>query len=434
MRTAFSLAVFLFLQVTCFATTWYVPDDFPGGIQAAIQDPSVVNGDTIIVRPGVYVENIDYLGKAVTVKSGKGPAVTVIDGNQADSVVAFENGEGFDSVLDGFTLTNGDASKGGGIRCYLGSTPTIENNIIRDNTAAVGGGGIYCSHSTPLIKSNIVTGNTAVSGGGISCWNSDAEIVNNMVYANSASAGGGMNLEVSSPVVINNTVTANHASQLGGGIRCIYCFSAITNTIIWGNDASTDDEIYLDQASVPEVTYCNVGGGWPGTANIDADPVFIEPGTGDFHLTYDSPCKDRGRYDAPHLPERDFEGDYRDPCGIPDIGADEFWSHLYFMGENVPGGTCSIRIAATPGFTVKLVKGSGLRLPPKETKYGDLYLLPPYRPFDLGEVPASGILIHNAKVPSSWIPGKTYYFQSLIKWFPPFEHEYLSNLMALTLE
>ena len=103
------------------------------------------------------------------------------------------------------------------------------------------------------------------------------------------------------------------------------------------------------------------------------------------------------------------------------------------MGENVPGGTCSIRVVATPGFTVRLVKGSGLRNPPKETQYGDLYLLPPYRPFDLGEVPASGILIHDAKVPASWIPGKTYYFQALIKWFPPFEHEYLSNLMALTL-
>jgi hypothetical protein len=52
---------------------WYVPDDFPT-IQGAISNAFVVQGDTVIVRPGMYVEkNLDFLGKAITVKSESGP-------------------------------------------------------------------------------------------------------------------------------------------------------------------------------------------------------------------------------------------------------------------------------------------------------------------------------------------------------------------------
>ena len=57
MKIVTILSVLLILPVIGFAqTTWYVPDDFPAGIQAAISDSTVVNGDTIIVRPGTYVE------------------------------------------------------------------------------------------------------------------------------------------------------------------------------------------------------------------------------------------------------------------------------------------------------------------------------------------------------------------------------------------
>ena len=103
MRAAYFFAIVLAIPVFAHAqTTWYVPDDFPT-IQGAISDPLVMNGDTVIVRPGTYVENINFLGKAITLVSEQGPEYTFIDGGQAGSVVTFTNNEGLDSVLDGFT-------------------------------------------------------------------------------------------------------------------------------------------------------------------------------------------------------------------------------------------------------------------------------------------------------------------------------------------
>jgi hypothetical protein len=336
-------------------------------------------------------------------------------------------------VIEGFTLTNGQATKGGGILCTIDTAPTITKNTITGNMANWGGG-IYCDVAAPILMSNFITENTAISGGGITCWISDAEITNNFILGNSASAGAGIFCEMCSPVIINNTIYENSASQHGGGIWCIGCFSDITNTILWGNTAPQGAQIDLDGYSDPVVTYCDVQGGWPGQGNIDADPVFVESAIGDYHLTYTSPCREGGDYDAPNLPWTDFEGDLRDPCGIPDIGADEFWTHLYAMGDIVPGGQCSARLIATPDFSGWLVLGSGLIDPPYPTQYGDLYILPPFRSFELGTVPPSGALIFPATVPAGWSTGESYYFQAMVQWMPPLNYLYLSNLMVVTVQ
>jgi|GEM_PF-3275717 len=135
-----TLGIVLFLSAfaTLLGATWYVPDDFPV-IQDAIDASS--NGDTIVVRPGTYVENIDFLGKSITVMSESGPQVTVIDGNQAGSVVVLSGLVDLSTVLDGFTITNGtgtffyDDYYGGGICCkyYAGLTST--NTILWHNKA-----------------------------------------------------------------------------------------------------------------------------------------------------------------------------------------------------------------------------------------------------------------------------------------------------------
>ncbi len=78
--------------------TWFVPDDFPT-IQDAIWGSW--HGDTVIVRDGTYVENINFNGMAITLKSEYGPATTIIDGNQAGTVVTIVSGEGSDSLLRG---------------------------------------------------------------------------------------------------------------------------------------------------------------------------------------------------------------------------------------------------------------------------------------------------------------------------------------------
>jgi parallel beta-helix repeat protein/predicted outer membrane repeat protein len=351
----------------------YIPDD-KATIQEAID--FLPDSGVVMVRPGTYVENINFYGKAITVTSEGGAAVTVIDGNQTGPAVLFKSGEDENSVLNGFTLTNGSgyggsgggiyckdssptitnnmilgntAGQGGGIACdgvHYDSSPTITSNIISGNTAEFGlGGGIYCHSSWSTITNNTISENSAIgynwgSGGGIYCIGSYPTIINNIIQGNKASAnsgqGGGFYFNKSYPIITNNTISGNMASDEGGGIYANGDLT-ITNTILWDNSAPSGSQIA--GGSTLKVTYCDVQGGWPGTGNIDADPLFVDPGAGDFHITVDSPCLDAGDNNVPSLPILDFEGDPRifpgngkgvylvgspPPGAIVDMGADEY--------------------------------------------------------------------------------------------------------------
>jgi len=87
------------------AVTINVPAD-QGTIQAGI-DAAVNPGDEVVVAPGTYVEAINFLGKAITLRSSGGAAVTTIDGGAAGTVVTCTTSETSTTVLDGFTITNG---------------------------------------------------------------------------------------------------------------------------------------------------------------------------------------------------------------------------------------------------------------------------------------------------------------------------------------
>jgi len=104
-------------------------------------------GDTILVYDGTYIENINFLGKAITVKSVWGASNTIIDGNASGTVVTFDQGEGAGSVLDGFTIRNGNNINAGGISCYLSSSPTITKCNSQQKDADSDGVGDVCDPS-----------------------------------------------------------------------------------------------------------------------------------------------------------------------------------------------------------------------------------------------------------------------------------------------
>src|SRR5690348_9632238 len=120
-----------------------VPVAFPT-IQAAIDAAN--NGDTVLVDPGTYFENIDFKGKLITVQSAQGPSVTTVDGGNLAPVVNFSHAETSAAVLQGFTIQHGNGTStyqyvGGGVHINAAS-PTVIGNVISSNVACVGGGGV----------------------------------------------------------------------------------------------------------------------------------------------------------------------------------------------------------------------------------------------------------------------------------------------------
>ena len=118
-----------------------VPSQY-GTIQGAIDSAS--NGDVVVVADGTYAglgnKNLDFGGRAITVRSANGPESTTIDCEEYGRGFYFHNGEGATSVVDGFTITNGfigdttsGAATGGAIRCAEQSSPTITNCIFTNN-------------------------------------------------------------------------------------------------------------------------------------------------------------------------------------------------------------------------------------------------------------------------------------------------------------
>jgi len=230
---------------------------------------AATSGDQVWVAAGTYVENVT-LADGVALYGGfagnEDPATfdlatrdftaheTILDGNQAGSVVTCPPGATTTTRIDGFTIRNGNAwtgnAYGGGIYCDH-SSPSIENNRITGNDAAWGGG-ICCHGGLPTIARNTVTGNgTYYGGAGVYCWDSSATIRNNMITANASAghndafgrgAGSGIHCVAIWPVLSSPTITSNIISgnrnklSHSGAIFCdMYVAPTITNNTIADN-------------------------------------------------------------------------------------------------------------------------------------------------------------------------------------------------------
>lgn len=237
------------------------------------------------------------------------------------------------------------------------------------------------------------------------------------------------------PTITNCIITNNTATWDGGGIFCnTSTCPVITNAIVWDNSAFVGPEIHVDGLGEPDVTYSDIKGGWPGTGNIDADPLFADAAGGDYHITVLSPCLDGGS-NSVVTQSVDFEGDPRIALGLGvDMGADEYWFHLYHSGPVIPGSSIDLKVVGWPTAPVTLAVADSLVDPPTPTPHGNLYLSwPPLWSGHIGKVPASGILSLPVTVPPGCIPGDAYYLQALVgPWGGPMT--LLTNLEALVVQ
>jgi len=276
---------------------FYVPGIYRT-IQAAIDD--AVDGDTVWVADGRYTGegnyDIDFKGKAITVRSENGPDGCIIDCLHQGRAFHFHSSEDEHSVLDGVTITKGNPGRyGGGIRCTA-SSPTIKNCIIVGNSASDYGGGMYnCYQSNPTIinctfsrnasearcilgngggMSNVVNSNPVLidcdfinntvsySGGGMHNSDNSSPTLTRCTFRDNTAgwSGGAMNNRSdSSPAISECTFAWNRAEAGGGGI-CNYYGSnpKITNCIFSGNSVEVNGGAIKNYEASPTLTNCTL--------------------------------------------------------------------------------------------------------------------------------------------------------------------------------
>ena len=323
MKTSFpyiALVILISAATPVLANIIRVPSDQPT-IQAGIGAAS--KGDTVVVYPGIYFENIIFRGKNIVVTSRFYETgdlnfikATIINGSQpvhtdTSSCVLFINHEDSTAILQGFTITGGHGTKwtdehgagiyreGGGILVAF-SAPTIRYNLIINNDASnkagvnnAGGGGIRAGDGNPRILNNVITQNKGQYGGSGVVLNWTGAIMrNNILTKNSGGHddGGGalwVNNNGHSPKIIENNTFADNQ------LLAIYLWQGsvtIRNSIIWGNTPTSGSQIGKNSGSVT-VLYCDIQGGLSGTGNIASDPLFSDSS---YHLNNTSLCIDAG--------------------------------------------------------------------------------------------------------------------------------------------
>lgn len=349
-------------------------------ITAAIAAAS--SGDTIVVEPDIYPENLTISGKTLTIENAGGGEVAIL-GQGLGRCLDLPSGSGSNVTLRGLRFTGGSTGgNGGGITVWATTTALIENCTI-DNCFANGfGGGLYVS-GTATVRDTVITLNESTShGGGVyltgSGLNASFENVTielnhtgteggGMAYAsageratfknitfdsNTATNRGGAvaNLGAATQGVmrfdqcvftgniaggssgaiwvsaldytkaVNCLFINNSAGTTGGAVRNEHLFDAINCTFV-GNTATAGADTFettsgditlLVNSIVTNSTATSHSGpgffvlrnsilpeGPSGTpdanGNFNADPMFINQGTGDYRLSSNSPAIDAGR-------------------------------------------------------------------------------------------------------------------------------------------
>ncbi len=247
---------------------------------------------------------------------------------------------GADGFVSNCVFTGNSAPYGGGIYCAEGGV--VQDCVMSNNAASYYGGGVYCRG---LVQRSVIIENTAPGGAGAECSSGGlldrcmilgnqavdsgggafvvyASIQNCLIAENRADNGAGLCLG-SDAVVKHCTVCRNTASGNGGGIKG-YSTSATFNTIVWSNEAPVSPNV----GPAGLYSNCCSSGLAIDAHNVPLSPDFIDIVSGDYRLTFRSPCIDAGCPNAGA--SVDYQGLARpvdgDGNGMPafDIGAYEY--------------------------------------------------------------------------------------------------------------
>jgi len=351
----------------------HIPPGDVSGIWTIDNSPYFIGGEinipvdsTLVIEPGVQVifsghYKFNIYGRLLA----EGAATDTIVFTAQDTTVGWHGLRFYDTDLTGQdsskvvyckleygkAIGNFPDNCGGAIFCYYSSDIFINNSIITNSTAFHGGGAYFYWYSSPNLLNVTISNNSAFSsGGGIGLYlYSSPSLTNVTISKNTTAYGGGIHCYNNcNPNLSNVTVSNNLAISYGGGIYCVNNANpSLVNSILWDN--SPQEICFSEAAGTNSITiaYSDVEGDSAGIVtnnngivnwldgNINADPLFADPESGDFHLTWvnfpihdstKSPCIDTG--DPSSSPDPD--GTYAD------MGA------LYFdQGPHIPPGDVS---------------------------------------------------------------------------------------------
>ncbi|MDR0830086.1 MAG: T9SS type A sorting domain-containing protein [Prevotellaceae bacterium] len=265
------------------------------------------------------------------------------------------------TVLDGFTVTGGNANGSGYIT--LNETSSVRNY----------GGGININgYSSPTLSNLIIIGNKADYGGGILCSYRASPILTNVIICGNTATydGGGIAaIATAHPILTNVTISGNNATRYGGGIYGYDYGYTIKNCIVWGNESGYGSNIYVF-SSYGGITYnySLIGGEYiSGTGNITrTDPLFVNASIGDYRLQPASPAIDAGS-DALYtglITDKDLAGNPRFVGSTIDMGAYE-WQEAELPSDIVVTQPQGSLIQIHPNPTINIVTINGIQ--PNET-------------------------------------------------------------------
>lgn len=253
---------------------------------------------------GIVVQNyndLDLSNSLIKNNTGGGVSVSYESSLDMDDCIIDGNGgaglsiAGYCSVSNTI-IKNNTALNGGGIACSMYESKYFSGVTLENNIALEKGGGIYHGFgSTKLSFNGIISNNSAQNGGGIyiepsspfqpETINISAEISSNYAEFNGGGIYNSTDGNSNCPIYYNHvTLVNNIAGQNGGGIynQSFDITSYVISSILWDNSPEDID----DQSALLDITYTDVGATVPGIGNINADPLFTNPGAGDYHLSW----------------------------------------------------------------------------------------------------------------------------------------------------
>lgn len=148
------------------------------------------------------------------------------------------------------------------------------------------------------------------SGGGVYLkFGQGSTMSRNIISGNETQFGAGVYIDHHAGTQVTNcTIAENTAESWAGGIyTASFSYPQVENCILYGNSAEEHTSIFVSGDDSLTINYSDIEGGWEGTGNISADPLFVNPSGGNYNLSWinypaqdstKSPCIDSGNPSA----------------------------------------------------------------------------------------------------------------------------------------